>query len=434
MLGEERVLELNAEGLLADVVGFETDEVALTTSGTSVVTYRGKRFIDFTGGIAVHACGHAHPEIVAAIQKQAAKVVHVSDIMRHAPQLELGSWLRTLFTQAAPGSPWTFLFKNSGSESVDAAAKLALKVTGRGKLAAFEGAFHGRTLFASALSRSNAKHWTAYEPFLAPLRANILHTPPLRRDNNGVAALEKMLERNGQDIAAVFFEAQQGEGGYIPMPATAAKRLRELTREHGILLVADEIQSGCGRTGRWFGFEHLGIVPDIVVFGKAIGGGLPLAGVAAPSEIMAKWEPGEHGTTFGGNPVACAAGLAALKIIERDRLVERAASVGAKIKERLACMIGSHGVVDVRGNGLMIGIELRGRSGKPDYALCDRIKLRARERGLLLLTCGAKLGSPLVDNSTLRLIPPLNVPEETIIDALEILEAAIRAGSNIKAA
>src|SRR5579883_2362929 len=166
MLAEERILEINDAGVLADVVGFETDEVAQSARNSSVVTYRGKRFIDFTGGIAVHACGHNHPEIVQAIQEQAGKVLHTSDIMRHVPQLELGQWLRDLFGAILPGAPWTFLFKNSGSESIDAAAKLALKATGRSHIVAFEGAFHGRTLFASALSRSKSLHWNAYESFL----------------------------------------------------------------------------------------------------------------------------------------------------------------------------------------------------------------------------------------------------------------------------
>ncbi|HLK61183.1 MAG TPA: aminotransferase class III-fold pyridoxal phosphate-dependent enzyme, partial [Chthonomonadaceae bacterium] len=187
----------------------------------------------------------------------------------------------------------------------------------------------------------------------------------------------------------------------------------------------DEIQSGWGRTGRWFGFEHLGITPDIVVFGKAVGGGLPLAGVAAPHSTLALWQPGEHGTTFGGNPISCAAGLAALKIIEREGLVQQAACLGETIKARLCPLLGKHGIVDIRGNGLMLGIEMRDPEGRPDYARCEAIKQHARRAGLLLLTCGAKIGKVDADNATIRLIPPLNIPEETLHQGLDMLEAAL---------
>lgn len=435
MLTEERILELNAARLLADVVGFETEEVARTASGTSVQTYGGREFVDFTGGIAVHACGHGHAEVEAAITAQAAQVLHVSDIMRHAPQLELAQFLRERFAEATGGpEDWTFLLMNSGSESIDAAAKLALKATGRKRFVAFEGAFHGRTLFASALSRSKSAHWGAYEPFLAPLREHIHHVAAPRcgsgcaheQSTCCVKSLELLLESVGSEVAAVFFEAQQGEGGYVPMAPEAAQRLRELTRQHGILLIADEIQSGFGRTGRWFGFEHLGIMPDITVFGKAVGGGLPLAGVAASQSLMGRWQAGEHGTTFGGNPLACAAGLAALRIIEREGLVERAARLGEAVKARLCPLVGKYGVADVRGNGLMIGIELRDAAGNPDYARCEAVKLRCREDGLLLLTCGAKIGNPAVDNSTIRLIPPLNTPEPILWQGLDVLETALK--------
>ena len=433
MLTKERVLALQSENLLAEVLGFEMDEVAKSAQGTSVTTWAGKDFIDFTGGIAVHACGHNHPEIVQAIQEQAAKVVHVSDVMKHTPQLELVEWMHALFGQIVPGSDWTFLLKNSGSESIDAAAKLALKATGRKKFIAFDGAFHGRTLFATALSRSKCLHWEAYETFLEPLRAHILHAPAprccgcdLQQETCCVKGLEKLLESVGDEVAAVFMEPQQGEGGYVPFLPLAAQQIRRLTEKRGILLVADEIQTGWGRTGKWFGFEHLGITPDIVVFGKAIGGGLPLAGVAARRELMALWQTGEHGTTFGGNPLACAAGLAAMRIIEREGLVECAACLGALTKARLRPLLGKHGVVDVRGFGLMLGVELRDSDGQPDYARCNAVKLKARELGLLVMTCGAKIGNPLADNSTLRLIPPLNVSEEVLMQGLDILETALQ--------
>jgi 4-aminobutyrate aminotransferase len=435
MLSAERILELSDEGLLADVVGFETDEVARSAEGAVIETYCGASYIDFTGGIAVHACGHSHREIVNAICNQAAQLTHVSDVMRHGPQLELGDFLGRLLSGIVPGEPWTFLFKNSGSESIDAAAKLALKATGRSRFVALSGAFHGRTLFATALSRSKQAHWEACEPLITLLRPNIHHLPAPTRDSGSdaeplVPALERLIGQHGEEIAALFFEAQQGEGGYVPMRPETALRLRELTARHGILLIADEIQSGFGRTGRWFGFQHLGIAPDIVVFGKSVGGGLPLAGMAAQRSLMSRWEPGEHGTTFGGNPVACAAGLAALRIIEREGLVERAFLVGNGVKARLRTLVGRHGVVDVRGNGLMIGIELRDAAGKPDYARVTAIKRRAQARGLLVLSCGAHIGDPQVDNATIRLIPPLNIEESVLNAGLAILEDVLKAAES----
>lgn len=434
----QHLQELNEADLLAEVLGYETHEVAMQAHGTEIETLSGEHFIDFTGGIAVHACGHNHPDVVQAVVAQAQDVLHTSDVLRHAPQLELAEFMRGVFANAVPGAPWQFLFMNGGSESIDAAAKLALKVTGRSQFVAFDGAFHGRTLFATALSRSKTLHWNAYEPFLAPLRANIHHAPAPRCAgcdlHRGPAeccanGLEALLARHGDNVAAVFMEAVQGEGGYYPMSVVAAQKIRELTRRYGILLIADEIQSGWGRTGRWFGFEHLGIEPDIVVFGKAVGGGLPLAGVAAPAHLMDCWQPGEHGTTFGGNPVACAAGLAALRLIQREGLVERADELGQSIKARLSPLVGQHGIADVRGHGLMLAVELRDAQGRPDYARCDAVKVVARRRGLLLLTCGAKTGGP-ADCAALRLIPPLNTPDSVVSNALGILEDALRTVSS----
>jgi 4-aminobutyrate aminotransferase-like enzyme len=431
----EQLRKWNAEGLLAEVVGYETDEIADSAEGATVTTLDGGDYLDFTSGIAVHACGHTHPEVTAAICAQARRVIHTSDVMKHAPQLELAHWLRELIAARIPAEPWTFQFLNSGSESIDAAAKLAIKATGRDRFISFQGGFHGRTLFATALSCSNRTHWQAYEPFLSALDGVILHAPAPRCAADGpesephdcTAGVEAMIERHGSEVAALFFEPQQGEGGYFPMAPHAAQRIRELTRKHGILMIADEIQSGFGRTGRWFAFEHLGIEPDIVVFGKAIGGGLPLAGVGAAQSLMARWKPGEHGTTFGGNPIACAAGMAAMGVIEREGLVERAAALGERIKARLCPLIGRHGVVDVRGNGLMIGLELRSASGEPDYAGVASVKSACRQRGMLVLSCGARIGLPDVDNATIRLLPPLTVSLEDLDRGLMVLADAVQA-------
>jgi 4-aminobutyrate aminotransferase len=429
MLTEKRLLDLACDGLLAEVLGFETREIARAACGTTAETCSGRRYLDFTAGIAVHACGHNHPEIVRAVAEQSARLLHVSDVMFHPAQLELAGRIRDLLARAAFGDTMTLLFVNSGSEAIEAAAKLAMKATGRYRFVAFDGAFHGRTLFASALSRSRTLHWDAYEGLLKALRGNVHHAPAPRAAGPGVdpcaEGLERLLDSIGAEVAAIFFEPQQGEGGYWPMAPETARRIRALADRHGILLVADEIQTGWGRTGRWFGSEHLGIRPDILVFGKALGGGLPLACVAAPRSVMDRWAPGEHGTTFGGNPVACAAGLAALGIVECEGLVGRASRLGEAVKARLCPLVGTNGVVDIRGNGLMIGVELRDASGTPDYARCCAVKARALERGLLLLTCGARIGDPRADNATMRLIPPLNVDESDLDAGLAIFEAAL---------
>ncbi|HLJ56563.1 MAG TPA: aspartate aminotransferase family protein [Chthonomonadaceae bacterium] len=429
-MDRDQVLQWNDEGLLAEVLGYETTEVADRALAAHVETLAGAHYLDFTSGIAVHALGHTHPNVVKAIQDQAASVIHTSDVMRHAPQLALAHWLRERLAAAVPGEPWSVQFMNSGSESIDAAAKLALKATGRSKFIAFRGAFHGRTLFATALSLSNLVHRRAYEPLLARLDEAILRAPAPRAapgDPSCADAVEALVEQNTGEVAALFFEPQQGEGGYFPMLAGVAARLREITRAHGILMIADEIQTGFGRTGRWFDFERLGIAPDILVFGKAVGGGLPLAGIAAPSSVMAKWVPGEHGTTFGGNPVACAAGLAAMRGIEKDGLVAKAAQLGDEVKSRLGRLVGSAGVHDVRGNGLMIGIEFRDRAGHPDYARVAAVKAACRERGVLVLSCGARIGDLATDNAAIRLLPPLNVSREDLERGLTALEESIAA-------
>ncbi len=430
-MNREQILKWNSEGLLAEVLGYETDEIAALAHGSGVGTLTGAEYLDFTSGIAVHALGHNHPEVVVAIQNQAARVIHTSDVMRHAPQIELAHRLRELIAGRVPGEPWTFQFMNSGSESIDAAAKLALKATGRSRFISFQGAFHGRTLFATALSWSNDVHKRPYESLLSRLDEAILRAPASRCGATSerapcAAAVEELVHRHGDDIAAVFFEAQQGEGGYFPMAPDDAQKIRQLTSRHNILLIADEIQSGFGRTGRWFGFEHLGIAPDIMVFGKAVGGGLPLAGLGASRSLMARWSPGEHGTTFGGNPVACAAGLAALRLIDREGLVERATLLGEEIKARLSTLAGQYGVHDVRGNGLMIGLELRDAEGRPDNARVASVKQACKASGLLLLSCGARIGVPEADNSTIRLIPALNVSREELDRGLAILAEAVK--------
>jgi len=412
-------------GVLSNVISYETNEIVECARGSILHAQSGRDYIDFAAGVAVHPCGHGHPEILAAIGRQLAKTTHVADTMRHAPELELAQRIAELLSGALPGSDCSVLFLNSGSESVDAAAKLAVKATGRTDFLAFDGAFHGRTLFATALSRSKRLHWDAYEPLLAALRPHIHHAASPANPSRCTATAEALVGDLDHRLAAVILESEQGEGGYLPFSPDVAQRITDAAHAAGALVIVDEVQSGLGRTGRWFGFEHLGIAPDIVVFGKAIGGGLPLAGIAARRDIMEKWQTGEHGTTFGGNPLACAAGLAAVAVIERDRLLSNADRLGQRVRARLEPMIGRLGIDDVRGWGLMIGVELRDKSGRPDYARCARVKEAALAGGLLVLTCGARIGDADADNSSLRLIPALNIPDSVLDQGLSILLNAL---------
>ncbi len=429
----ERIDEMLADDLLAEVLGFETRELAASAFGASIRAHSGRDFLDFTGGIAVHACGHNHSAVVGAIRRQAESLLHVSDTMRHEPQLALADWLRTKFANVLPGEPFQFLMLNSGSESIDAAAKLAMKVTGRHEFAAFEGAFHGRTMMATALSCSKRLHWQAYDPYISMMRDKVTHLPvprAARRNALGgpdrcIAALRKLFHEKGSQLAAVFFEGQQGEGGYFPMDFDVAQEMQRLARQFGVLVIADEIQAGCGRTGRWFSFEHLNIEPDIVVFGKAIGGGLPLAGLGARRSLMSQWLPGEHGSTFGGNPVSCAAGLAALQTIDEQGLLQNAAEMGMVATEMIKPLLDTCGLTDVRGYGLMLAIELRDGNGYPDYARCELVKSEARRNGLMLLTCGARIGKPQTDCAAIRIIPPLNIDRGTITHGITTLIHAL---------
>jgi 4-aminobutyrate aminotransferase len=419
---------LMTERSVAEVIAFETDEVAKSAHGAEIETYSGRRYLDFTSGVAVHACGQTHPEIVDAIARQAALFTHTADVTRHTPQLQLAHEIRRLLQQATGGTdPWTTLLLNSGSESVDAAAKLALKVTGRRRFLSFAGAFHGRTLFATALSNSKRLHLDAYERFLEPLRDRVHHVgpPPGIDDERMEGRAREILSLYGKDTAAVILEPIQGEGGYRPFTRDAATAIAQAARDEGALVIVDEVQTGFGRTGRWFGFQHLGLVPDIVVFGKSIGGGMPLAGVSATDALMRLWEPGEHGTTFGGNPVSCAAGLAALAIIERDDLVAAAAAKGAYAQDRLRRLQHRGVVSDVRGHGLMIGVELRRPDGTPDWTRCQAVKAEARENGLLVMTCGMRIDSPAWDTAALRLMPALNIDDQDLERGLDILESAL---------
>src|SRR5689334_24578259 len=319
----------------------------------------GNQFLDFTAGIAVNTTGFAHPRVVAAIQEQAHRFLHMSGTdFYYRTEIELAERLEA---KILPGIPARVFFTNSGAEAIEGAMKLARYATGRPSYIAFIGAFHGRTFGALSLTASKASQRRRF----APLLSQVFHAPfpSVSRGvttDESIARIEELFNTvaPAESVAAVFVEPIQGEGGYLVPPDDFLPRLRELTLKHGILLVADEVQSGMGRTGHLLAVEHWGVNPDIICLAKGIASGLPLGAFVARAEQMS-WPPGSHGSTFGGNPVACAAGLATLDLLE-DGLMENAAKVGAQLQDGLREIASSHGIVtDVRGLGLMLALEFK---------------------------------------------------------------------------
>jgi 4-aminobutyrate aminotransferase len=378
--------------------------------GCWVTDVDGNRFLDFTAGIAVVTTGHAHPKVVAAVEEQARRFLHMSGTdFYYQSEIELAERLEE---KILPGTPAKVFFTNSGAEAIEGAMKLARFATGRPSYIAFIGAFHGRTFGALSLTASKASQRMRF----APLLSSVFHAPfpTVARGvttDETMARLEELFATVAppESVAAVFVEPIQGEGGYLVPPDDFLPRLRELTLKHGILMVADEVQSGMGRTGRLLSIEHWGVEPDIVCLAKGIASGLPLGAFIARAEQM-NWPPGSHGSTFGGNPVACAAGLATLDLLE-DGLMENAARVGAVLKDGLREVAATRPqVTDVRGLGLMLALELK----TPELAA--KLVQSAFERGLLLLTAGTR---------AVRICPPLVLDAEEAATGLEIIAAAL---------
>lgn len=400
--------------------------VVKQAQGMVVEDVDGNFFLDFMAGIAVANTGHAHPRVVQAIEEQARKFLHIcgSDFY-YEPLVELAEKLGRLAPGAAEKKVF---FTNSGAETVEAAFKLARHHTGRQHVIAFHGSFHGRTLGALSLTASRSAHRAKFSPLIPGVHHipyGFCHRCPyqLKYGSCGIECLrvlEKILfhyEVRPEEVAAIFVEPVQGEGGYIVPPPEYLPMLQELCRKHGILLVADEIQTGFGRTGKMFASEHWGIEPDILCVAKGIASGIPIGAMIARADI-GTWGRGAHGSTFGGNPVACAAALATIQLIE-EGLVENSAKIGTVLKDHLSALKARHSVIsDVRGLGLMIGVEFEKSdgSGAPDGALRDRIMQKCFEKGLLLLGCG---------DSALRFCPPLIVKQEEANTAVTIFDAAI---------
>jgi 4-aminobutyrate aminotransferase len=407
-----------------------TDLVIDHGAGSWLVTIDGARYLDYTSGIGVTNTGHAHPAVSAAVAAQAAKLLHgQQNIVYHEPGLRLHARLADL----APAAGWGAFLCNSGTEAVEAAVKLARVATGRPVIVAFRGGFHGRTAQAMSLTTSRVTVRGDFEP----LPGSVYHAPypdPYRGGGDD-DALRRTWEADmaslfaqlvdPRRVAAFIIEPVIGEGGYIVPPAWLLPRLRELASQHGILLIADEVQTGFGRTGRFWAMEHWGVTPDIIVMAKGIASGLPLSGVLAPHETLAHWAPGAHGGTYGGNVVACAAGLATLEVIEREGLVANAAARGRQLLDGIRALQADHPRLgDVRGLGAMVALEFVDPTPtdplNPDPATAKRVLAEALARNLLLLSAGSW-------GQCVRIIPPLVTTADEVDLALRVVSESLTA-------
>jgi 4-aminobutyrate aminotransferase/(S)-3-amino-2-methylpropionate transaminase len=405
------------------------------THATSVYAHRalnaeiwdveGRHYVDFAGGIAVLNTGHCHPRVIAAATEQMSRFTHTCvQVLAYEPYVALAERLNALAPFEGPART---IFFTTGAEAVENAIKIARAATGRSGVIAFAGGFHGRTIMTSALTGKTLPYKRGFGPF----PAEIYHLPfPIEHHGVTVAESLKALDFlfradiEPSRVAAIIIEPVQGEGGFYEAPVELLQALRKICDRHGILLVADEVQSGFARTGKMFGIEHSGVEPDLITVAKSLAGGFPLSGVIGREAIMQAAEPGGLGGTYAGNPIACAAALAVLDVIEDEKLCARADMIGARIKDRVAELAHRNDTVPIgaiRGLGGMVGFEIfAGRGGtEPDAEATKRVTARALEAGLVLLSCG-------VYGNVIRILVPLTVQDDVLEDGLQRLEQALR--------
>ncbi|WBB96094.1 aminotransferase class III-fold pyridoxal phosphate-dependent enzyme [Solwaraspora sp. WMMA2080] len=374
--------------------------------GTVVEDVDGNLFLDFNAGIAVTSTGHCHPSVVEAVQQQAATLLHYSASDFYLPLY--GQMCQALAETAPMDGPVRVFLTNSGAEAVEGALKLSRYATGRQYVISFYGSFHGRTYGAMTLTGSKSK----YHKGFGPLLPGVLHAPyaPASLDFIEEVLFEHQVDPS--EVAAIFVEPIQGEGGFIVPPAGWLARLRRICDRHGILLVADEVQCGMGRTGRMWAIEHTGVQPDILISAKGIASGLPLGAFLARSELMEAWGPGAHGSTYGGSPVPCAAGLATLRVIQEEGLLDNATEQGEFLLAGLRELQQAYPqlLVDVRGVGLMIGVEF------PTGEIAGQVQQAAFSRGLLVLEAGV---------NAVRMSPPLVITRAQAQTGLRLFGAAV---------
>ena len=427
------ILKRDAE-YLSPALGRAFDLVAVRGEGSYLFNEEGQAYLDFTSGIAVNQLGHAHPEIVQAIAEQAAKYIHTSCVVHYPANIDLAEKLAEIM----PGEISNTFFSNSGAEAMDGSIKLARRLRpGRPNLVVFKGGFHGRTLGATALTSSKAAYKRYYEPLLSGIHyvdfPNI-YDARTEKDREFVVehcinSFKKYFDRmvHPETVAAIILEPVQGEGGYIPAAGLHGGRnflqfLREFADEHGILLIFDEVQSGMGRTGKWFASQWYDVEPDIQVMAKGLSGGVPLGAFSSTKELMYEMAPGSHGSTFGGNPIACRAALKLIEIIERDKVMDNVLARSEQIfkffeshypKSDTRKAAEEHNPkIKVRGLGLMVGLVF------PDADTVNKIKNHAYSKHLLLLGCGTY-------GNIIRLAPDLTIKEKDLAKGLEIIAEAI---------
>ncbi len=408
---------------LSKVLTHATDMVADHAKGVYIYDSKDTEYLDFTSGIGVTSTGHCHPKVVSAIKKQAESLIFGQlNIVVHKPVLELIDRLKNI----VPSGLDRFFFSNSGAEAVEASVKLAKRATGRSNIIVFQGSFHGRTHLTMSMTTSK----TIYRAQYQPLVPGIFVTPyPYSyyygwNDDETSSFAIKELERlfksqtTPEETAAIIIEPVLGEGGYVVPPRGFIKTLREICDKYGILLIADEIQSGFGRTGKYFAVDHEDVAPDIMVMAKGLASGMPLSCIAYKHDLEKNWLPGSHGGTYGGNPVSCAAAVATIDVISNENLVTNAAIRGKQLLEGLKTLKKKNKRIgDVRGLGLMAAVEFV-RDNKPDPETTKAVIAEAADRNLLLLSCGTF-------GNVVRLIPPLIVNEAQIEKALTIFEDAL---------
>jgi 4-aminobutyrate aminotransferase len=417
----------HASASLSPVLGRYFERSWSHGEGHRLYDTAGKAYLDFANGIAVTALGHHHPAVSAAIHAQVDRLIGPTGAMGFSQPV---ATLAEMLAATLPDPIDTVMFLNSGSEAIEAALKLARRVTGRPGIVAFRGGFHGRTFGAASVTTSNINYRTGYEPLLPSVYFAPFPAAYPDFGGDGPAAARACLTILGSlfesviapsQVAAILIEPVQGEGGYNPAPAEFLVGLRALCDTHGILLILDEVQSGYARTGRMWALEHAGIVPDVVCIAKAIANGLPLSAIATRRDLQERWGRGAHGSTYGGNPVACAAGIAVLETIERQGLVANAAARGEELSAGLRrFQAEDRRIGDVRGPGLMVGVEFVKDpvSCEPDGATAGALVAQCADDGLLVLSCGRA-------HQVIRWIPPIDASAAEIDEGLAIFWAAL---------
>ncbi len=416
-----------AKKVTTPALGIDTPLTAVKSFGAEVTCDDGKTYLDISCGTAVSNIGYNMPRVVEAAKKQIDNFVHSGCVYYYESLARCGE----LLGEITPGDIDTFFFSNSGAEAVEGCVKLARYVANKPGILCFQGAFHGRTLGAASLTTSNAKYRNRYEPLVggiyrAPYPYLYRRPASMTEDqyiDECINAVEKILmyEVMPEQLAAIILEPIQGEGGVIPAPKRFLERLAQICKDNGIFLIFDEVQSGMGRTCSWFAADHVGIKPDIMAIAKGIASGFPLSAVASSKAIMEQWQPGSHGTTFGGSPVSCAAAVATIETIREDNMFEKAREVAKHARERLMQLMDKYDFIgDVRGVGNMVGVEfVKDRQTKePAPEILSNLLEKARAKGVVMIGCG-----PF--GNVLRFYPPLCITREQIDRIIDTIDECL---------